>query len=82
MWYVYILYSLSKTFTYTGCTANLKKRIEEHNNGSVQATKAYQPLKLVAYIAVQSKETAYALEKYLKTGSGKAFLNKRILRRL
>ena len=79
MWYVYILQNKSKDFTYTGCTGNLPKRVAEHTGGLVQVTKAYLPLQLVAYIAVSSKEKAYALEKYFKTGSGKAILNKRIL---
>ncbi len=61
MWYVYILQNKSKDFTYTGCTANLQKRVAEHVGGLVQVTKAYLPLQLVAYIAVSSRESAYAL---------------------
>ncbi len=38
-----------------------------------------KPFKILAYFAVKSKEKATRLERYLKGGSGKAFLNKRIL---
>jgi hypothetical protein len=36
-------------------------------------------LVLVAYVAVRSERKARELEKYFKTGSGKAVLKKRIL---
>jgi len=34
---------------------------------------------LIGYIALKDEERARALEKYLKSGSGRAFLKKRIL---
>jgi predicted GIY-YIG superfamily endonuclease len=78
-WYVYILRSLTKGFTYIGSTNNLERRLGEHNSGFVQSTKAYIPLEIVAYIAVKTEKRARELEKYFKTGSGKAILKKRIL---
>ena len=36
-------------------------------------------VKLVSYFALKDKYKAYCLEKYLKSGSGRAFLNKRII---
>jgi predicted GIY-YIG superfamily endonuclease len=42
-------------------------------------TKNRTPLRLEAYFAVKDKSRAIELEQYLKTGSGKAFLQKRIL---
>ena len=50
-----------------------------HNAGRVRSTKAYRPLILVAYVAVSTERKARQLEKYLKTGSGKAVLKKRVL---
>jgi putative endonuclease len=79
MWYAYILRSLEKDFTYVGFTSNLNRRLSEHNKGLNQSTKHYRPFELNAYVAVKTKEKAEALEKYFKTGSGKAVLNKRIL---
>ena len=78
-WYVYILESLSKDFFYIGSTDNLDQRLTEHHDGSVQSTKAYRPLQVIAYVALMTEQRARELEKYFKTGSGKAVLRKRIL---
>ncbi|MEK6570350.1 MAG: GIY-YIG nuclease family protein [Bacteroidota bacterium] len=78
-WYVYILKSLVKDFIYVGSTNDLQRRLFEHNSGLVQSTKANRPLEIVAYIAVATETKARGLEKYFKTGSGKAILKKRIL---
>ena len=78
-WYVYTLGSVSHSFLYVGSTNNLERRLEEHNNGLVQSTKAYRPLRIEAYIAVRTEHKARELERYLKAGSGKAILKKRIL---
>ena len=37
------------------------------------------PAKLKSYVAVETKDKAMALEKYFKTGSGKAVATKRFL---
>ena len=79
MWYVYFLKNITKDYLYIGSTNNLERRCTEHNNGLVQSTKAYKPLKIEAYIAVQTEKKARELEQYFKTGSGKAILKKRIL---
>jgi predicted GIY-YIG superfamily endonuclease len=79
MWYVYIIESKIKDWTYVGYTNRLKKRLSEHNNGKNKATKPYAPFKLAAYIAVDSKNTAKELESYFKTGSGRAWFLKRLL---
>ncbi|MGD0339346.1 MAG: GIY-YIG nuclease family protein [Bacteroidota bacterium] len=79
IWKVYILRNIRKGFIYIGSTNNLDRRVLEHNNGVVQSTKAYRPLEISAYVAVKSESKARELEKYLKTGSGKAILKKRIL---
>ena len=77
MWYVYFLKSNSKDYLYIGSTNNLERRLTEHNNGLVQSTKAYRPLEIESYIAVQTEMKARELEQYFKTGSGKAILKKR-----
>ena len=78
-WFVYILQSNIKNFIYVGSTKNLTRRKSEHDSGFVQSTKAYRPLVLIAYVAVITESKARALEKYFKTGSGKAVMRKRIL---
>ncbi|MCX5642660.1 MAG: GIY-YIG nuclease family protein [Candidatus Omnitrophica bacterium] len=57
---------------YVGSTNNLKRRLEEHK-------KDKSGFKLLAYIAVENESKARELEKYFKTGSGRAILKKRIL---
>jgi predicted GIY-YIG superfamily endonuclease len=79
MWYTYILLSKKDNKHYIGSTNDLTRRMNEHNSGCVQATKSRQPLELVSYIAVKTERQARDLELYLKTGSGFAFIKKRIL---
>ncbi|MDO8550450.1 MAG: GIY-YIG nuclease family protein [Ignavibacteria bacterium] len=79
MWYVYIIKSINNNFIYIGSTNNLERRIEEHNLGISQSTAPYKPFYLEAYVAVKTEQKARSLEKYFKTGSGKAILKKRIL---
>jgi putative endonuclease len=79
MWYVYILKSSVDNKLYVGSTNDIKRRLAEHNSGKVDSTKPRMPLTLVSYFCVRDKTKAVSFEQYLKTGSGKAFLNKRIL---
>lgn len=80
MWYVYFLKSKkTSNWIYVGSTNILSRRMLEHREGKCLATRPYLPIYLVAYIAVNSEKKARSLEKYLKVGSGKAILKKRIL---
>jgi predicted GIY-YIG superfamily endonuclease len=76
-YYVYIL-KLNDNSPYTGCTSDLKSRIEKHQKGYVDATKTKLPIRLHSYFAFPDKYTAFNFEKYLKSGSGRAFLKKHI----
>jgi len=77
MWYVYVLICSDKR-TYVGCTSDLKDRIFRHQRGYIDATRNRLPINLMAYFAIKNKEKAFAFEKYLKTGSGRTFLHKRL----
>jgi len=79
MWYVYILKSQKDNDLYIGSTNDLQRRVSQHNSAEVNSTKHRVPFTLEAYIAVKNKIKAIELEQYLKTGSGKAILQKRIL---
>ena len=79
MWYTYILRSTLDGKLYTGATGNLQRRLREHSEGSSRALLGRGAMELCGYIAVKQRHTAFLLEKYLKTGSGRAFLKKRIL---
>jgi predicted GIY-YIG superfamily endonuclease len=78
MWYVYILQCNNGQY-YKGCTSNLEERLERHTKGYVDATKHLLPVTLVTYIAFTDKLKAFAFEKYLKSGSGRAFSAKHFL---
>lgn len=76
--YVYILKSLKDGKKYTGCTNDLEKRFQSHQQGKVQSTKHRTPFKLIYFEACLNKEDAFRREKYLKTRYGKMFLGKRL----
>jgi len=70
--YVYILACNDGTY-YVGCTSNLEERLNRHSNGWVPATKARLPVKIEMYLVFGDKFQAFSFEKYLKSGSGRAF---------
>lgn len=76
MWYVYFL-RLRNADVYVGSTDDLRRRFRSHQRGHVISTRQHVPAKLQSYVAVGDEETARALERYFKSGSGKAFANKR-----
>ena len=81
MWYVYIIRSIPfPVYDYTGATEDLRKRLGDHNAGKSTHTAKYKPWKLICYIALPDKFQALALEKYLKSHSGRAFAKKRLLK--
>ena len=79
MWYVYFL-QLSNGDIYVGSTNDLKHRFSSHQAGNVLSTKAYLPLALKSYVAVETGKHARELEAYFKSGSGKAIALKRLIR--
>lgn len=78
MWTVYILKCSDGGF-YTGCTSDLKDRLRRHQAGQVHSTKYRLPVVLVTYIVFSEKHKAFDFEKYLKTGSGRAVMYKRLV---
>jgi predicted GIY-YIG superfamily endonuclease len=78
MQFVYLLKCADGT-TYIGCTQNIEERLKRHNKKQVYYTSTRLPINLITYIAFSEKHKAFAFEKYLKSGSGKAFSNKRFL---
>jgi len=79
MYYVYIIQSINNSDEfYTGFSENIDSRLEDHNSGKSLHTSKFRPWKLVYYCAFEEKMKALDFEKYLKTGSGIAFRNKRL----
>ncbi len=79
MYYVYILKSLKDNGRYTGYTTDIDDRLTGHFKGQVTATKNRLPLELVVYFTFSDKSKATKFERYLKTGSGRAFINKHFI---
>ena len=67
---------------YVGYTNDLKARFDKHNAGKVQATSYRRPLKLIYYEAYLDEWDARERERYYKTGWGRNYINKKLLRTL
>lgn len=79
MYYVYVLRNLDKSQIYVGSIRDLKKRIEQHNNGNEISTKRYMPWSLIYYEAFNKENLARIREKKLKyNGNAMKELKRRI----
>jgi len=75
---VYILKCINGKY-YTGFTTNFTNRLKAHQKGEVSFTKDKLPVKLIHISYFENKQKAYDFERYLKSGSGIAFRNKRFI---
>jgi putative endonuclease len=74
MFYVYILESeVAPGKFYVGLTGDLKSRFADHNAGKSIHTKKFKPWKLTTFVAFSDRTKAFRFERYLKSGSGRAF---------
>jgi predicted GIY-YIG superfamily endonuclease len=79
VYYVYLLESLSNpNERYVGVTTDMKSRLSAHNAGQSAHTSKYSPWRVVTYLAFSDQAKALAFERYIKSGSGHAFANKRL----
>ncbi len=80
MYFVYILESLNNPLKhYVGFSENLAERLKAHNEGKTKYGRIYRPWKIKTFISFENKSTALHFERYLKSGSGHAFLTKRLI---
>jgi len=79
MFYVYILKSQRDRSKYIGTTSDLKRRFRDHNSNQSSYSSSKSPFDLIWYCAFSDKLKAYGFEKYLKSSSGYAFTNKRLM---
>ena len=80
MTYVYLLRSCTApSQIYTGMTSDLSARLQAHNSGQSKHTVKYRPWQIECFVAFPCKTRAAEFERYLKTGSGRAFAKKRLL---
>lgn len=72
--FVYILRSETRPEEpYVGCTSDVRNRLNWHNHGPDGYTKKYRPWRLVVSIEFPDELVAARFERYLKSGSGRAF---------
>jgi putative endonuclease len=75
--FVYVLRSSShRDRYYVGLTSNVARRLEAHNEGRLPNTVRYRPWSLNVVLESANQEVAERFEKYLKSGSGRAFAKK------
>jgi predicted GIY-YIG superfamily endonuclease len=77
MKYVYILESLDADHFYIGIADDFRACLVRHNAGEVTHTAKFRPWRMKTYIAFSDEKKAVAFERYLKSGSGRAFAKKR-----
>lgn len=79
MHYVYIL-KLANDQHYVGYTTHIDDRLARHMRGEAcRTTERVSAESLEFYAAFTDEERAHAFEKYLKSSSGFAFRNKRLI---
>lgn len=77
MQYVYVLQSeVDPGRFYVGATTDLERRVQEHNSGKSIHTNKHRPSKLTVCIGFADRSKALRFERYLKSGSGRAFAKK------
>ena len=77
--YVYILQSLSDPSQfYTGLCTDIDARLAAHNAGQSPHTAKFKPWRLLSSHFIIDQNVAAAFERYLKSGSGRAFAAKRL----
>lgn len=81
-YYVYVFLSLKDNKFYVGFTTDLKRRLREHSDGMVIATKNRLPLRLIHYEYFINEADAKSREKFLKSGFGREQLKQSLKRTL
>lgn len=80
---VYIVYILTSQKVpskhYVGFTKDLRKRPEAHNAKKSKFSKKYAPWELENWTTFVNESKAGRFERYLKSGSGFAFLKKHLI---
>ena len=79
MFYAYLLECQQDKSWYIGYTSDLKRRIGDHQKScGCRTTYLKKNWKLIYYEAYTEKRDAVGREKFLKSGSGRKYLNKQL----
>ena len=77
---VYVLRSVPRPERYyIGLTSDVDRRLAVHNSGGSQHTMMDRPWTLVVLLQFADEVSAVRFEKYLKTGSGRAFAKRHLV---
>ena len=74
--FVYAIKSLKDGRIYVGMSADIDRRLKEHNSGKSRSTKGYRPWELIYAEKCPNRTSARNREKYWKSGIGKEQLKK------
>lgn len=88
MYFVYVLENAQRSLDnivtnqnknlYIGYTANIERRIEEHNTGKDAQYTRMKTWRLIYYEAYLNKQDALGREKFPKGGSGRKYFRKQL----
>lgn len=76
MYYVYVLQSEFDHGLYIGYSADLRRRLVQHQAGESFATSFRGPWRLIYYEAYVEESDARGREEFLKSGLGRGYLAK------
>ncbi|MCK9572511.1 MAG: GIY-YIG nuclease family protein [Candidatus Omnitrophica bacterium] len=74
--FVYVLRSNKDNSNYVGISRDPNKRLVEHNSGYSKYTRGHRPFELIYREEFVDRVSARHQEKYLKSGTGRDFINK------
>ena len=64
--------------SYIGLTSDMNQRLQWHNHGPTGHTLRYRPWSLLVAVEFRTEAAARRFEKYLKSGSGRAFAKRHL----
>jgi predicted GIY-YIG superfamily endonuclease len=77
--FVYVLRSgTDPSRHYVGLTSDLERRLEWHNHGPSGQTIHHRPWSVAVSVEFADEKTAVRFERYLKSGSGRAFAKRHL----
>ena len=71
---MYVIRSEATGRIYIGLTSDFEKRLAAHNAGQNASTAQHKPWRALTVTEFHSDAAAKQFEKYLKSGSGRAFV--------
>ena len=75
---VYVIRSITSGKLYTGQTANIERRFEQHQSGASRYTRGKGPWEIVLTENHATLREAMQRERFLKSGQGREWLKKKL----